>query len=68
MTNAERIQAIKNTIGIMNIPASEGNIDKLFGIFRELNNVQQYLLATESAEEPEISIDAVEEEPEEVSE
>lgn len=58
MTNAEKLQAVKNTLGIMQIPTSESNVDRLYGIYKVLTEVQNDL----SNKEPQIELEAVEEE------
>ena len=54
MTNAEKLQAVKNTLGIMQIPNTEGNVDKLYGIYKVLTEVQEDLMK-EPQDDPEVT-------------
>ena len=58
MTNAEKLQAIRNTLGIMQIPNTERNVEMLYGIYRTLGEVQADLMKDE---EPQIEMAAAEE-------
>lgn len=43
MSNAEKIQAVINTLELLMVPASFDNVNKLMGIYRTLTEVRDDL-------------------------
>lgn len=43
MSNAEKIQAVMNTIEILNVPATFDNVNRLMGIYNTLVEVRDDL-------------------------
>ena len=51
MTNSTKLQAVMNTLSIMEIKPTYDNTNKLLGIYQTLMEVQGDLIAREEAEE-----------------
>ena len=51
MTNSTKLQAVMNTLSIMEIKPTFDNTNKLLGIYQTLMEVQGDLIAREEAEE-----------------
>ena len=58
MNNATKIQAVINTLEIMNIPSTYDNTNKLLGIYQTLSDVQKDLIEKEAVELKEVKDDA----------
>ena len=51
MSNAEKIQLVINTIGVLNIPATIENVSRLSGVYGILQEVRNDLAANEKPQE-----------------
>ena len=58
MSNAVKIQAVINTLEIMNIQSTYDNVNKMLGIYQTLNDVKNSLIEMEAAEAKEVKEDA----------
>lgn len=52
MTNAEKIQAVINTLATVTIPATYDNVNRMTGVFQTLAEVRD---AMSGPEEPEVT-------------
>lgn len=57
MRDSELIQAVKNTFAMMDIPATEKNVDRLYGIYQALTKIQDHLKRAEEGETQELTMD-----------
>ena len=51
MDNATKIQAVINTLALLEIPASYSNVDRMTGIYKILAEVRDSLAAPEPKED-----------------
>lgn len=55
MTNAEKIQAVINTLATVTIPATYDNVNRMTGVFQTLAEVRDAMSGPEGPEEPEVT-------------
>lgn len=53
MDNATKIQAVINTLALLEIPASYSNVDRMLGIYKTLAEVRDSLAAPDEPKEEE---------------
>jgi hypothetical protein len=51
MDNATKIQAVINTLALLEIPASYSNVDRMIGIYKTLAEVRDSLAAPDEPKE-----------------
>ena len=51
MNTAEKIQAVINTLGTLEIPATKGNVGRMLGIYQALEEVQAEVQENEADHE-----------------
>ena len=51
MSTAEKIQAILNTLGLIEIPATESNVSILMGLYQALKEVKAEVMTDEAGDE-----------------